>query len=194
MIGRDMRLIGFGLTVVLIAGIGLILALLPPPQPRTLQASASEGSIDIAEDHARQATRAEIKARFDQAVMMLHAGEYDYAVKALHRVLALSPRMPEAHVNMGYALLGLQDYRAAHDFFVSAIDLRPQQHNAYFGLAEALEGMGDLQGALGAMRSYLHLSREDDPYRTKAEAAIWEWNSALQQPKTTTYEQVSTNG
>ena len=109
---------------------------------------------------------------------MLHAGQHELAVTALHEVLRLAPKMPEAHVNMGYALLGLQRYGAAHDFFITATELRPTQANAYYGLAVALEGLHDLEGALGAMRSFIHLTSADDPYLRKARAALWEWESA----------------
>ena len=129
--------------------------------------------------HERQARAAEVNARFEQSAAMLHAKQYDYAIAALHRVLELAPRMPEAHVNMGYALLGLKRYQAAGDFFNSAIELRPAQANAYYGLALALEGQGELEGALGAMRSFAHLARADDPYRQKALAALWEWETKL---------------
>lgn len=129
--------------------------------------------------HARQARAAEIDARFKQAVAMLHAKQYEHAATALHRVLELAPGLPEAHVNMGFALIGLKRYSAARDFFEAAIDLRPAQVNAYYGLAVALEGLNDLEGALGAMRSYIHRSRPDDPYVRKARAALWEWENAL---------------
>jgi hypothetical protein len=46
-------------------------------------------------------------------------------------------------------------------------------------LAVALEGLKDIPGALGAMRSYVHLSKNDDPYLRKANAAIWEWEESL---------------
>jgi Flp pilus assembly protein TadD len=121
----------------------------------------------------------EVDERFAQAVVMLHAKQYEPAVAALHRVLELAPRMPEAHVNMGFALLGMGRAQAAGDFFRSAIELRPAQANAYYGLALAAEAQSDLHTALGAMRSYLHVSRADDPYRAKARSAIWEWEQAL---------------
>ena len=128
--------------------------------------------------HARQAKKAEIDMRFGQAVIMLHAKQYDSAVKALHRVLELAPRMPEAHVNMGYAFLGGGDAKAARDFFASAIELNLNQLNAYYGLAMASEVLGDMESALGAMRTYVHLSPKDDPYIAKARAALWEWQAA----------------
>jgi tetratricopeptide (TPR) repeat protein len=129
--------------------------------------------------HAEEQLKAEVDTRFQQGVVMLHAKEYSHAMTAFHRVLQLAPTLPEAHVNIGFALLGLRRYPEARAFFESATDLRPQQTNAYYGMAVALEGMNDLPGALGAMESYLHLAKADDPYRRKAEAAIWEWRAAM---------------
>jgi tetratricopeptide (TPR) repeat protein len=136
-------------------------------------------------EHARQEIEAEVTRRFTEGVMMLHTRQYDHALTSFHRVLQLKPTLPEAHVNAGYAMIGLQRYREAHDFFMAAIDLRSTQTNAYYGLAESLEGMGDLQGALGAMESFVHLSKPDDPFRRKAEAAIWEWREKLGKPPAT---------
>jgi len=122
---------------------------------------------------------AEVKRRFDEAVVMLHARQHEHALVALHRVLSLAPTMPEAHVNMGYALLGLGRPRQARDFFDSAIALQPRQANAYFGLALAWEAAGDLAMATGAMRSYLHLAADERPqHLRRARAALWEWEQA----------------
>jgi hypothetical protein len=129
--------------------------------------------------HGVQARDLELRARFEQSVTMLHAKKYEYAIAALHRVLALAPKLPEGHVNMGYALLGLERYDAARDFFLTAIELNPMQANAYYGLAVALEKMKDLPGAIGAMRTYLHLADPQDPYVRKAQSAMWEWEAAL---------------
>jgi Flp pilus assembly protein TadD len=121
----------------------------------------------------------ESRRRFDQAVVMLHAKQYEHAVTALHRVLMLSPQLPEAHVNMGFALLGLKRVKEARDFFDGATALRPGQANAYYGLALAYEAAGDLPMATGAMRSYLHLARNERPeHLSRARAALWEWEQA----------------
>jgi Flp pilus assembly protein TadD len=140
--------------------------------------TAQPASVSRAE-HQRQMTDRELQQRFQQAVVMLHAKQFDHAVTALHRVLELAPRMPEAHVNMGYALVGLEKWDAARGFFLAAIELQPRQANAYYGLALASEGRGDYEGALGGMRSYLHLSHADDPHRSRARAALWEWDEKL---------------
>jgi Flp pilus assembly protein TadD len=130
-------------------------------------------------EHQRQMQQAELRQRFNQAVVMLHARQYDNAVTALHRVLELAPTMPEAQVNMGFALLGLEQGDAARGFFLAAIELRPEQANAYYGLAMADEMRHDYESALGGMRSYLHLSKADDPHRVRARSALWEWEEKL---------------
>ena len=117
--------------------------------------------------------------QFQQAVVLLQHGEYDYAVQGFHEVLKNAPDMPEAHVNMGFALLGLEEFEAARSFFDTATNLRPGQTNAYYGLAIANEGLGDLRQAVAAMRTYTHIAAGDDQYRRRAEAAIWEWEAEL---------------
>jgi Flp pilus assembly protein TadD len=123
--------------------------------------------------------QAEVRRRFREGVVMLHARQYEHAATALHRVLALAPALPEAHVNMGYALLGLGRHREARDFFESATVLRSDQANAYYGLGVALDALGDRAGAVGAMRTYLHLARDEKPeHLSRARAALWEWQAA----------------
>jgi tetratricopeptide (TPR) repeat protein len=81
-------------------------------------------------------------------------------------------------------MLGLKRYDAARDFFEGAIALAPTQANAYYGLALVHEAQGDKALATGAMRSYLHLARNERPdHLSRARAALWEWEQG--QPKTT---------
>jgi tetratricopeptide (TPR) repeat protein len=129
--------------------------------------------------HQRQMQDRELKQRFEQAVVMLHAKQYDHAITALHRVLELAPRMAEAHVNMGYALVGLKKYDAARGFFLAATEINPRQSNAYYGMALADEARGDLESALGGMRTYLHLGQPDQRFAARARSAIWEWEEKL---------------
>ena len=173
-------------SIVLLLGIvGLLVTMSRSPDLATLQSKSQTAGIDPAQHpraHATAAREKEIAQRFQEAVMMLHAKQYDYAITALHRVIELSPRMPEAYVNMGFALLGLKKYKAAGDFFNGAIDIRPYQANAYWGLAVSLEGMNDLEGALGAMRTYIHLAPSDpnsQDYVRRARSAVWEWETRL---------------
>lgn len=123
------------------------------------------------------ADKRRVKTRFEQGVAMLHMRQYEYAMVAFHEVLSLAPELPEAYVNMGFSLLGLGQWQQARGFFEAAMDLRHDQVNAYYGLAIALEELGDLDGAIGAMKSYVHRAPRDDPYRPRAEAALWEWRN-----------------
>ncbi len=120
-----------------------------------------------------------VAERFQQAVALMHAKRYDYAITALDAVLALSPNMPEAYVNMGYAFLSLEEFGPARGAFEKALSLKLDQVNAYYGLAVAFEAQGDYEAALGAMRSYIHLSKPDDPFLAKARSALWEWEAQL---------------
>jgi cytochrome c-type biogenesis protein CcmH/NrfG len=132
------------------------------------------------QQHVKMTVKKELDKRFQEGVAMLHAKQYEHALTAFHRVLQLDPEMPEAYVNSGFALLGMKDYKTAADFFDSATTLRPNQLNAYYGLGEALQGLGNTHGALQAMETYMHRSPKSDPFRRKAESAIWELRAELE--------------
>jgi len=177
---RDARWRALALTVIAIVAGGLVIAASSDGSlfgSRVHKASAPAGG----QEHATDRTRQEIHERFQQGVIMLHAKQHQHAMTAFHRVLELDPAMPEAHVNMGFALIGLEQYGAARDFFDSAIALRKEQANAYYGLAVALDALRDRPGAVGAMRTFVHLSAPQDPYLRKAQAALWEWEAAREQ-------------
>ncbi len=175
---RDVRWPAIALTLGLTAAFGLLLAYGSADHGAAVTAKRPDPRQD-ATAHAVQMRKEEIDRRFAQGVALLNAKQFDAAASELARVIELAPQMPEAHVNMGFAMLGVQRYRVAHDFFSAAIDLNLHQLNAYYGLAVALEGLRDLPGALGAMRSYVHRSKADDAYLTKANAALWEWEAEL---------------
>ena len=58
--------------------------------------------------------------------------------------------------------------------------LRKEQANAYYGMAEAFEALGDYRNAVEAMQAFLHRAKPNDPFRRKGEAAIWEWRQIVQ--------------
>ena len=137
------------------------------PATEAAVAAAPHGFLeDDASRHAHQS--------FQQGVAMLQAGHFDYAITALHEVLAIYPALPEAHVNMGFALLGAGEPEAATDFFNSATDLRPSLHNAYYGLALAERDSGNDKAALAAMQAYTHLAAADERHLPQAQEFIWE--------------------
>lgn len=163
----------------LIILIGLVFTLFPGPN--TTPAPASQTRIDPMIDpdgHMQQVQTAEINERFQQAVMMLHAKRFDLAIAPLQRVLTLAPNMPEAHVNLGFALLELKHYEDARTSFQNAIELHEMQVNAYYGLALVMHEMKEVDAAVGTMRSYIHLAAADDPYLNQARAKLAEWEKA----------------
>lgn len=165
----DRRSVGFALTCALVLAGGLGLATISP-----LHAPESTPIV--------QSTEAQ--RHFEASVLLLHARRFDEARAVLLRVIDLAPGLPEAHANLGFALLGLRQPAAAREAFERAITLRPAQANAYYGLALAQESLGDLELALGAMRSYLHLGqRESEAHLRRARAALWEWESQLAQAR-----------
>lgn len=189
----EKRFRGILITISAIVVLGIVISLTPDMQPlpggdstatpeSITKAPLADPRLDPAA-HQQQTRNAEVHRRFDQAVAMLHAKQYDYAVKALHRVLELEPKMPEAHVNMGYALIGLEQYKAAVDFFDSATALKPMQVNAYYGLALAYEGQKNYLLAVSSMESFIHLAEDGAPYMKKARAAVWEWRGKMKESK-----------
>ncbi len=164
---------------VLPMAIGLILlggALLSAQLSRDAPGPAASGAAASAQAHAflgdEQARRAH--QSFQQGVAMLQAGQFDHAITALHEVLAVYPALAEAHVNMGFALLGAGEPGAAADFFNSATDLRPTLHNAYYGLALAERENGNDKAALAAMQAYTHLAAADERHLPRAQEFIWD--------------------
>jgi len=144
----------------------------------TPEQGAQQAFRDAFQEPQSDAER-QVMDRFQQSVALLHAKRYHYAITALDSVLTMSPDMPEAYVNMGYAFLGLEEFGPARGSFEKAIDLNMNQVNAYYGLAVAFEGQGQFEAALGAMRSYIHLSKPDNAHLAKARSALWEWEAQL---------------
>ena len=118
---------------------------------------------------------------FERAVQHMQRREYEAALQVWHRVLVREPEIPEVKVNMGFTLFELGRLDAARDFFASAIEQAPYQANAYYGFALVSERGGDLESALGAMRSYIHLAgpEEDERFIRRARSALWEWEERL---------------
>jgi tetratricopeptide (TPR) repeat protein len=117
-----------------------------------------------------------------QARTQLSAKHFKEAIPHLKRLIALSPREAQPHMLMGLALEGSGNFAEARRYYEAAIDRDLMMADAYFGFATSSEALGDLESALGGMRSFLHVQKDNDPYRlrvTQARSAIWEWESKL---------------
>lgn len=116
------------------------------------------------------------------AAKQIKGKQYDEALHTLNRKQQDLKSRPEAYVLIGRALEGKGDFVTARDFYAKAIDMDPYYSEGYWGYATSSESQGDLESALGAMRSFLHADRNPDPKRLRiaqARSAIWEWESQL---------------
>lgn len=164
----------------LILSVLALVMLVPPSLPGnftfTAASPVSHGSDPVQEDGKRQR---ELSARFQQGVAMLQLGEYEHAVTAFHRVLVIAPGLPEAHLNMGFALYELKDYQGAQRFFEGAKALAPDFHNVEYGLAVSLFAQDKTVEAVHHMARYLGKLKKDDPFREVAEGKMKKMESAL---------------
>ena len=123
----------------------------------------------------------DLEQLFAAAVRHMQKRQYQPALNLWHRALLIEPDIPEIKVNMGFSLYELGEYATARNFFIDAMEQNSYQANAYYGLAITSEKMGDLKGALGAMRSYIHLAadEQDEKFVRMARSALWEWEAQL---------------
>ena len=140
------------------------------PATLPLPTSAIEKNID-----------SDLEQLFATAVRHMQQRQYQQALNLWHRALLTAPDIPEIKVNMGFSLYELGEYATARDFFINAMEQNAYQANAYYGLAITSEKMDDLEGALGAMRSYIHLAAggQDEKFVRLARSALWEWEARL---------------
>lgn len=142
-------------------------------------------SVDPTQDragHLSEVRRVTVDALNGMARDLLKAGKADEAAQSLLKAMYLAPDDADAFVLMGDAMMQRRRFGEAREYYESAIDRDLVRAEAYFGHATASEAMGDLESALGGMRSYLHVVSDKDPFRLKvaqARSAIWEWESRL---------------
>jgi len=205
---RDHRPLALGLVLACTAAIGALVQLLPgravevpaapsgaPPaslpagfealragagEPRPEGAPAAER--EEANDDPAAKRRREIGELLRSAQKNIRAARYDDAMAILNRAGPLDPRHAPTYLAMGHALSGKGDYAEARRYYEAAINFDPLLADAYFAHAAASEQLGDLEAALGGMRSFLHTVKNPDPYRlqvAQARSAIWEWEAQL---------------
>jgi len=198
---RDHRLLGLGLAGAAVLAVGLLVEALPgrgvevpltPARPgpgfdelRGMTVAAKpepeRSAKPDGEAAAAQPARA-LAALLRSAEASIRERRYDAAIATLNRAGPLDPRHPPTYLTMGHALAGKGDYAQARRYYEAALNFDPLYADAYFAHAAASEQLGELETALGGMRSFLHVVKDADPYRlpvAQARAAIWEWESKL---------------
>lgn len=201
---RDHRLLALFFIALTVAALGFLIQRLPgrgtegslTPVPvkhgeikRDLSpfAGIPDSPAEVAREEAAakppaSAADAEKQALRRSARGELAAKHFLAAIEPLKRLIALDREDAQAHLLMGLALEGAGNFRLARRYYEAAIDRDPAMADAYFGFATTSEALGELESALGGMRSFLHVQKDDDPYRLRvaqARSAIWEWESKL---------------
>lgn len=103
----------------------------------------------------------EARDRFKRGLENSYAGRYDEAISEYEASIRLDPGVAEVYNNLGFAYFDKGDAQAAVFFQRKALDINPYLANGYYGLALALETLGDKKGALVCWKRYLSLSSDD---------------------------------
>lgn len=145
----------------------------------SLPAWAGEDGPAAPAQQADKVTDPIFKKLFEDGVGFMREGRVHEAIVVFEAARKRQPNVPEVPANMGFAHLAAKNYPAAQREFERALEVSPRQINAYYGLAMAAEPQGDVELALGAIRTFLHFEPEGSPFWRKAAAAEWEWQEAL---------------
>jgi Flp pilus assembly protein TadD len=80
---------------------------------------------------------------FTQGHELLRSKDFHQAALALERARRLEPDKASVREALGRAYMGCRDFPRAREEFAAAVDLGPTDGYAHFGLAKALERLGD---------------------------------------------------
>jgi Flp pilus assembly protein TadD len=85
------------------------------------------------------------------------AAHWRDSVALYERALAVSPRLPVMHTNLGVALDARGERDAAIQHFQEALDIEPDYVHAHYNLGNTLSAVGDRAGAVNHYRQALEL-------------------------------------
>jgi uncharacterized protein HemY len=80
---------------------------------------------------------------FREGTWLLDVREYHQAAVALERAKSLEPAKSSIREALGRAYLSVRAYRKAAEEFAVAVEMQPTDGYAHYGLARALERLGD---------------------------------------------------
>lgn len=179
----DRRVRALLITAALLSGAAIVtfghdLRLLLAHRQGTWVAEGGEGTLT---DNAKADSQRweEVDRDFQRGLLLMHAGDSQGAAVLFASALKRDPGLVEVRVNLGFCLLDLDAWHEALLQFVTAIQFKPEQANAYYGAALVYYELGDIEGALGNMRTFVHLAGDADPFQARAMARIVLWEEEL---------------
>ena len=96
------------------------------------------------------------------ALRYMNSGGFREAVEIYRRALALDPRLAQAALNLGNALMRLGRYREARDAYLRAIATNPGYSRAFCGLGIVAKELGRFDEAMGAFDEALTLEPDSE--------------------------------
>lgn len=117
----------------------------------------------LIEAHAQDPRAGAVEVRLRQAwgMALVQGGAPKRAIPLLQRVLELRPDDPDAHGDLGYALLAAGDFMAAAERLERAAELAPDDPGVRLNLGSALLNLGRTQQAETEYRHALRLNPGD---------------------------------
>ena len=102
-----------------------------------------------------------------------------WTVASYRQAILLDPVNPNLRISLGGVLYATKNYDEAIRFFQQAVDLKPDQANAYYNLAAAYREKGDNRNAFTAMQAVVNLIDKGSADFTKASAELEELRKKL---------------
>ena len=93
----------------------------------------------------------------NMSIVYRKKGQLALAIESAQKALAIDPEHLEALVACGNAFLAAHRYADAAHTFSKARQLSPSLASLHFSLAQAYEGMGDVDGAVVSYQSFLNV-------------------------------------
>ncbi|HXI30902.1 MAG TPA: tetratricopeptide repeat protein, partial [Vicinamibacterales bacterium] len=106
------------------------------------------------------------------AMLYLELGRPQPAIAHFDRSAALKPQSPQAHYNLGTALIGARRLDEAAAAFRAALRLDPSYANAHNNLANVLLAQGRTDEAIQEFREVVRLQPDSDAARKNLAAAL----------------------
>ena len=103
-----------------------------------------------------------------QTLMGVAQGADAWAVASLQQAIVLDPTNPTLRVSLGGLSVAQQNYEAAIQQFLLAVNLKPNYANGYYNLANAYRMMGANDRAVAALKTTLSLLTPDTTDYVKA--------------------------
>lgn len=115
-------------------------------------------------------------------LMQRSAGNYDEAAKLLQQAATLQPNLVNLHFELGNTLVILKQWQQAKDEYEKALAGGDAQPELHAGMAKALRGLGDMDGARQEMLKYQEMKKADEA-RLEAAESVAQGDDALQAGK-----------